>query len=191
MLLLRTPVVLYAIFLAGRDPVLRYSVGSHEHPASAFSWRLRQVGALFAHLDCGIVPLSYCQFGAPYRKHTKLGFIYASFLSQVERVCHGDREHIQLRGALTTLASQYPPGLCSEFASAIAYARRIAGPHPVEDPDCSARRGSLESMVFNDVLLPAPWKSISRASCTGPKGRRLHINLIEVRAHLIHRCAGF
>ena len=93
-----------------------------ENPASVCSWHVRQVGALFAHQDCGIVPLSYCQCGAPCRKHTKFGFIYASFLFQFERVCHGGHEHIQLRGALTILASQYPPCLCSEFASAIAYA---------------------------------------------------------------------
>ena len=39
-------------------------------------------------------------------------------------------------------------------------------------------------MVFNDVLLSAPWKAIMKASCTGPKGRRLHINITEVRAQL-------
>ena len=77
MLLFRTLVVLYAVYLAGRDPRLRYTVGSHEHPGSAFSWHVQQVRQLFGHDGCGIVPLSYCQFGAPYRKHTKFGFIYA------------------------------------------------------------------------------------------------------------------
>ena len=36
-LLFRTLAVLYAILIAGRDPSTRYTVGSHEHPGSAFS----------------------------------------------------------------------------------------------------------------------------------------------------------
>ena len=35
--------------------------------------------------------------------------------------------HVNLALSLTTLASQYPPGLCAEFARAIAQGRSLAG----------------------------------------------------------------
>ena len=73
--LFRTMVVLFVIFLCGLDVDTRYSMGSHEHPASAYSWKLPPVGRLFSHEDCGIISISMCQFGPPHRKHTTLGHV--------------------------------------------------------------------------------------------------------------------
>ena len=83
--------------------------------------------------------------------------------------------HVILAGSLTTLASQYPPGLRAEFARAIAHGRNLAGEFPIDEELGDTRRGALESTVFNDVLTSAPWRSVMKATCSGPKGRRLHI----------------
>ena len=76
LMLLRTMVVHFVVYLVGLKVGDRFTVSSHEHPASAFSWWLPPVINLFMHEYCGKVTMSWCQFGAPYRKHTTFGYIY-------------------------------------------------------------------------------------------------------------------
>ena len=67
-LLCRTLIVLNAIRLAGKYQLVPTVRGSHEHPATAYSWHCKEVKLLFSHDRCGTVDVSYCHFGAPYRK---------------------------------------------------------------------------------------------------------------------------
>ena len=186
-MLLRTMLLLFAIMLVGKESGTRWARGTHEHPASAFSWHIPSVDRLFAFPGCGKVTVSYCDFGAPYRKNTTIGFIYADYIERFRgRTCKGGHSHIALVGSLTTHASEYPPGLCTEIADSILVARRC-----VDDSICMEgvdatdnRAGALERLYFNEILESAPWKVLLREACGGKTHRRDHINILEVRACL-------
>ena len=190
LLLFRTLAVLFAIFLAGnRAGYTRFSVGSHEHPQSAFSWFLPQVKTLFDHEECGSVLISMCQFKAIYRKNTRLGYVFADRLQVFEgRVCPGGecaKNHVRLEGSLTTKASCYPDALCEEWAEQIVLTKTCT-PDPLDEysPEGNHRAGALEDLAFNEILLSADWATIMREACGDRKGRRIHINIKEIRGCL-------
>ena len=60
---LRSMLVLFAIMLVGKDVCGRWARGTHEHPASAFSWAIPCVDQLFGFQGCGKFTVSYCDFG--------------------------------------------------------------------------------------------------------------------------------
>ena len=72
-MLLRTMLMLFAIKLVGKDSSNRWTRGTHEHPASAFSWWIPSIIRMFEYPDCGRVTIAYCDFGAPIRKNTTIG----------------------------------------------------------------------------------------------------------------------
>ena len=162
------------------------TVGSHEHPATAYSWHCKEVKLLFSHGRCGTVDISYCRFGAPYRKNTRLGFIFAvRLLLFMGRVCRGGHEHVRLEGALTTHAAAYPEGLCEEWAD-IIYVSRNCVEHQVDyDEGDTIRAGALEDLYYNELLEAAPW-AMAMKEPVGVTfgGRRPHINVSEVRGCL-------
>ena len=81
---------------------------------------------MFGFLGCGKVTVSYCDFWAPYRKNTIIGYVYADYVEKFRgRTCKGEHTHVALEGSLTTHASEHPPVLCSEFADTILTARRF------------------------------------------------------------------
>ena len=59
-LLCRTLIVLNAIRFAGKYQVVPIVRGSHEHPATTYSWHCKGVKLLFSHGRCGTVDVSYC-----------------------------------------------------------------------------------------------------------------------------------
>ena len=183
-MLLRTMLMLFAIKLVGKDSSTRWTQGTHEHPASAFSWKIPSINRLFESTGCGKVTISYCDFGAPVRKNTTLGYVYAKFVEKFRgRTCKGGHTHIQLCGSLTSIASEYPPGLCREFADHVAWERKAADDSILLDDGSadSNRAGALERIYFNEILESAPWEVIMRTACGA---RREHINILEVRACL-------
>ena len=118
-MLLRTMLVLFSIYLSGVEPENRWVRGTHEHPASAYSWHIPSVDRLFQHQGCTKITVSYCQFKALYRKNTSIDCIYTDYLEQFRgRVCRGGHQHIRLVGGLCTSASEYPPWLCDELSDA-------------------------------------------------------------------------
>ena len=86
-----------------------------------------------------------------------------------------------LEGSLTTHASEYPPGLCSEFADAILTARRFVDDSiRMEGVETTDRRAvALERVYFNEILGSASWEA-----CGGKTNRRERTNILEVRACL-------
>ena len=188
LMLLRTMLVLFVIYLTGIDITERWTCGSHEHPSSAYSWHVPSVDRLFQHPGCTKLTISYCDFNAPYRKNTTLGLVYAGHFEQFRgRTCKGGHEHIQLKGSLCGLASEYPPGLCNELADAISYARRVADETILDDyypttNTTAAGAGAFERLYFNEILESADWHVLLREACGTRNGKREHINLLEVRA---------
>ena len=183
-LLCRTLIVLNAIRLAGKYQEVPTVRGSHEHPATAYSWHCKEVKLLFSHDRCGTVDVSYCQFGAPYKKNTRLGFVFAEGLLAFKgRICRGGHAHIRLEGALTSKASAYPPGLCKEWVDIICLARTCSQRDDWSEPKEEARPGALEDLYYyNEILESAPWQVIMKEPCGCTSGgRRPHINVSEVR----------
>ena len=123
LMLLRTMVNNFVVYLAGIDIHKRFTLSSHEHPATAFSWFMPPIINLFSHDDCGRFTMSWCQFGEPYRKHTTLGYIYARLLQDFSnRICRGGHPHIPLEGMLTSKVSAYPRVFWEETAEKAVYA---------------------------------------------------------------------
>ena len=187
LLLLRTMIVLKAIHIAGKGRSEPYTVGSHEHPATAYSWHCKEVILLFSHKGCGTVDIAYCSFGAPYPKNTRLGFIFATRLLSFEgRICRGGHSHIRLEGSLTTHAAAYPPGLCAEWADVIwATIHYSTRPLDLLEEEEGPRAGALEDLYYNELLEAAPW-AMAMKEPVGVMmgGRRPHINISEVRGCL-------
>ena len=184
LMLLRTMLILFSIYLSGNATGERYTRGSHEHPASAFSWAIPSIQKLFSHTGCGLVNISFCQFGVPYRKNTTLGYIFADYVKRFEgRTCKGGHKHIALEGSLTSRASEYPRQFCEEYSEHIAHARSLAESPATEDGG-HYRAGALERLYFNEILESAPWKVLLKTGCGERRGRRDHINILEVRSLL-------
>ena len=98
--------------------------------------------------------VSYCDFGAPFRKHTTLGYVHAKFVEGFRgRTCKGGHTHVVLAGSLTSQASEYPPGLCEEVVDGISFERKAADDsYLVDDDDDVSRAGALGRMYFNEIL---------------------------------------
>lgn len=147
LMLLRTMLFLFAIKLVGRKRRTPWTRGTHEHPASAFSWRIPSVIRMFDEVDCGTVTVSYCSFGAPIKKNTTIGYVYSTRIERFRgRTCQGGHSHIVLEGSKTTHASEYPPGLCDEISDVIAIDRELADDTVLTDWEAEAdsRAGALE-----------------------------------------------
>ena len=156
--------------------------GSFEHPASAYSWHLPLLRSLFAAPHSGTVQLDMCQFGAPYRKSTRLGRVRASWLEVLGRRCQGGHQHEQLQGSRTTFAACYPAELCACWAAAAAAAYReestlFAELQSADPPE--VRPGALERLWMNDLVMHLPWRTQSST-----RAARAHINVLETRAAL-------
>ena len=94
LMLLRTMLFLFAIRLVGQDRRTRWTQGTHEHPASAFSWRVPSVTRFLDAEDCGSVTVSYCSFGAPIKKNTTIGYVFATRMERFRgRTCKGGHSH--------------------------------------------------------------------------------------------------
>ena len=161
-MLLRTMLVLFCIYFTGVEPESRWVHGSHEHPASAYSWYIPSVDKLFQHEGCTKITVSYCQFGALYRKNITIGCIYTNYFEKFRgRICRGGHQHVRLEGGLCTSASEYPPGLCEELSESIRYARVMADEDILADSygDNSSkhRPGAFERLYFNEILESAEW----------------------------------
>ena len=163
--------------------------GSFEHPASAYSWHLPLLRALFVDPEgrksehpISMVELDMCQFGAPYRKSTRLGRVRAGWLAALGRRCAGGHRHEQLQGGRTTAAACYPAELCACWAAAAAAACRQEAALFTElqaaDPP-EARPGALERLWLNDLTMHLPWRTQSSA-----RAAPAHINVLETRAAL-------
>ena len=174
-LLFRTLLVLWACRRSGTV------WGTHEHPASAYSWKIPQVRELFDGPGCGTMNLSMCQYGMPYRKNTRFGLVDAEFLRPLGRQCCGGHAHVELQGAATTRASAYPPLLCQEWAELVA-AKIASVPDggDVQVPDAAPPAGAFESLAFNELVRSAPWRVAMRRPCDSNE----HINILEVRAQV-------
>ena len=189
LMLLRTMLVLFCIYFTGVEPESRWVHGSHEHPASAYSWYIPSVDKLFQHEGCTKITVSYCQFGALYRKNTTIGCIYTNYFEKFRgRICRGGHQHVRLEGGLCTSASEYPPGLCEELSESIRYARVMADEDILADSygDNSSkhRPGAFERLYFNEILESAEWSFLMQEACGRKTGRAEHINILEVRAQL-------
>ena len=135
LMLLRTMLFLFAIRLVGQDRRTRWTQGTHENPASDFSWRVPSVSRIFGAEGCGTVTLSYCSFGAPVKNNTTIGYVFATHMERFRgRTCKGGHSHEMLVGSKTTHASEYPPGLCDEVSDVIAKDRELSGRHFADRP---------------------------------------------------------
>ena len=99
---------------------------SIENPGSSLFWSVRAVYALMKRWNLFLFAWDMCQFGAPFKKFTKLLTDIAELCKLVRRCC---RTHIHevLSGATydeasgkwqsrTKLAQEYPPALCEAYA---------------------------------------------------------------------------
>ena len=179
-LMSRALVVLWAIRRAA------WGSGSHEHPLSAYSWRLPSVKSLLAAPDVDSLTFSMCQFGAPYRKDTRLLLVRAGFLAPLAQRCSGGHDHVRLSGSRTSAAAAYPRMLCTQWAGLLAaHASRQreaweAALAADTDGAAEAARGAWESTVMNEVVRSAPWA----VAMVQPVRTRDHINLLEARAQV-------
>ena len=110
---------------------------------------------MFGFQGCGKAIVSYCDFGAPFRNNTIIGYVYADYVEKFRgRTCKGGHAHVALDGSLTTHASEYPPRFCSQIADAILAARRFVDDSMrMEGVETTDRRaGALERVYFSDVF---------------------------------------
>ena len=176
---------LLCLFIVARTPG---TSGSHEHPASAFSWRVRQWDQLKSLAPCQCLCLAMCQFGVSYRKATRLFTVRAAFLAPLERKCPGVSEHHtheHLTGSKTTAAAEYPPAFCDAFTELLAKDLLCRGDEPDAldpDPSCPADAAvANEDLLINELSNAAWWKPLFSTRAV----QSMHINLKELLA--LHR----
>ena len=173
--LLRSLVVLLALYVSGLH-------GSHEHPATAYSWWAEPVQRLFAMPGNETVEFSACMYGAPYRKDTRLGVVRCPQLRALERRCVHKKHELRLEGGHTQRAAAYHADLCTEWARVLAAARREDSDPTVEADDEEAAitdgGGRMEQPFVNDIVASGEWKLLA----VREGDPALHINVLEVRA---------
>ena len=196
LIFLRSLAVLFAILVSS----CRH--GSHEHPASAYSWWWHLVTWLFSQPACGKVTFDVCAFILPsltasarqecstragaerhkvIRKRTTLGRIRAPWLEGLRRSCTGHHAHLRLEGSVTGRSAQYHHSLCKEWARLTAEAHRAEAPCLATDDLVQASRPvrpAFESLAVNELMRAAQWHE--QASFSLP--RHAHINIKELRA---------
>ena len=172
-LLLRTLAVLLASCMLGSRH------GSHEHPASAFSWHQAQVKRLFARPGCSAAQCAACAFGALSRKETRMGLVRGEHVMDLARPCaHAGAHEAPLHGSATTAAAQYPEELCAAFAARTRARLGASEPFGSYAADERHDAGRLEQPFLNEVLRSSEWRVIMRSAVTD----QAHINALEVRA---------
>ena len=162
----------------------RVAHATHEHPASAYSWKVPFWKSMVARGACEIGRFSACQFGASFRKDTRLARVRAEFLRPLDRPCVCGVPHAaRLEGGRDEGAAEYLPAFCQEFA---ALAR---GQFDVEMPSLGAADAESvtkdvcvanEMLWVNDLARDLPWR-VTRSS---PDPVDDHINVKELRAAL-------
>jgi len=96
-----------------------------ENPAGSMLWTVPNVAKLCQHRASTQVVLDYCQFGAVFRKRTRLQGWHLGGLSELRHLCTGRgglcsrtcRPHQILEGAkMTKTAAAYPPQFALQAA---------------------------------------------------------------------------
>ena len=161
---------------------------THEHPASAFSWKIPFWRWFVSRPGSEIARFAACSFGAPYMKDSRLARCHAPWLSVLDCPCVCSQPHdVQLHGSLTRSASEYLPGFCSAYARAVKAAHDANPPQlgvaEAESFSCQ-RSGIFELTWLNDFIRGAPWTV--RTSRREPDPA--HINVKELRTLLCETC---
>ena len=101
-----------------------------ENPTTSLLFQAPPIAAIRRLNKCQDINLDFCQYGARWRKRTKIIALNVGDLQQLRRLCsdkHGacsaaQQVHIQLQGAApggqpwTKVAEPYPPRLAREIA---------------------------------------------------------------------------
>lgn len=158
----------------------------HEHPASAHSWAIKFWEWFVTLADAEIGRFCACQFGAPYRKDTRLARLRADCLRPLDRMCCCTGPHaVSLAGGETKKAAEYVPRFCTEYAAAAAAVHRADPPALGQDEAAAMATGTpacYEKFWINDLLRELPWVP----TASRPVGGDAHINVRELRAGLRH-----
>ena len=157
---------------------------SHEHPASAFSWKVPFWNWFVSRPGSRIGRFAACAFGAPYKKDTRLATCHAPWLSVLDRPCSHSEPHAEvLEGSRTRAAAEYLPEFCDAYSAALKAAHVSCDPKLGEPEAASfgdSRRGIFEMLWLNDFVRGAPWRVIT----SRPEHDSAHINVKELRTLL-------
>ena len=167
--------ILLAVWRSG------FGHATHEHPATAFSWRIPFWSSMASRGALVVGRFCACAFGAPFRKDTRLARVRASHLEVLDKMCTCPGLHdVRLEGALTKKAAEYSPNFCAAYAAAAREAFLQEAPALGEDDveQFAAEQGQASEMLWlNELSRCLPWRQTTSA----PLGRREHINLTELR----------
>ena len=107
-----------------------------------------------AFLDYGLAEavVASCQFGSPHRKEFRL-LCHLLDHKQIDTRCPGGHDHVRIEGKFTKPSATYVDDLALHFAKAFRAALERLG--RLDDDPVAGH----ESLVVNDVLLTAPWRT--------------------------------
>ena len=152
--------------------------GSHEHPKTAFSWKLKfwewflssnnkdvPTDARFACPSAQQPPslptsgkeeFADCAFGAVWRKEPFWARYRAFFIARAARKCPKNHQHVRLEGHLTTLSAKYPAAKCDSI-SAEAWRDHCLENWIPNLPQDSQSSVGHEMLWFNEIMSSLKW----------------------------------
>ena len=179
----RIPNFLLAVACLFAMAVLRSGFGwmTHEHPASAHSWKIPFWNWFLSQSNCSILTYAACSYGAPYRKLTRLASVRGGFLRPMMRPCTCKCKHrVTLTGGRAAAAAEYLPAFCQEFAASAQEHLRAHPPEfAAEDLDMVSRSAELRSerLWLNELISALTWTT----TVSTPSRKSEHINIKETR----------
>ena len=114
-----------------------------ENPDRSFMWQLRQFAEFRAASSAKVCRVSFCRFGTPWQKNTKVGTNVPS-LCGLRMMCTCKRKHQVLRGrskfhgkSWTAVAEPYPRGFANLLAHSCCVAAKWSEDEKLDVAGCS------------------------------------------------------
>lgn len=152
-------VALLCLWIVARSPNMS---GTHEHPDSAFSWRIKTWQRLQLAAPTQDICFSICSPGTSCRKTIRMFGVRSAFLLPLGRFCVEWHAHHQ------------------EWARLVQqHLLRTMPPVPLDEPPADRAPGAAQEHVFvNEIAASLFWKKVfsKKVPC------RDHINIKELRA---------
>ena len=170
--------ILLAVWRSG------FGHATHEHPASAFSWKVPFWASMASRGALEIGRFCACAFGTPFRKDTRLARVRARHLRVLDQMCTCSGPHaVQLEGGLAKKAAEYSPRFCEAYADAARQAFDLEGPQLGVDEAAalSPDGGFASEMIWlNELVRGLHWRDVVSKPLAKPE----HINISELRIAL-------